>query len=71
MNINGKVISVNGTKEGLICTQPKNFNFENLIIWVHRNCPAPIAIKVEEKEVSAIYEDRIEVYNLVKKDSVK
>lgn len=63
INITGKVITLSGSVVGNMCSFD-DFTFENLITWVYRNCPGNILIKIENNEVSALYEDRIEIYYL-------
>ena len=49
-------------QEGGLFNQKDDWGFDKLIAWVYRNCqPAEIKI-IPEKEVIAVFEDRIETY---------
>jgi len=61
--INCKIISEVAT-EGTMAYF-KEFKFIDLIKWVWRNCQGCIKIEIiPNVNVSAIFEDRVEIYNL-------
>ena len=68
VQIKCKILSTSGCKEGVMFNQ-KDFTFENLINWVHRNCPGADKVEIDNnsKNVSAIYDERYEIYSLEEK----
>lgn len=63
MQVVCRVISLNKSQRGIMFNTEKDFTFEDLILWVYRNCPGDRVISIENNEVYAKYEDRIEVYS--------
>lgn len=56
-------------QEGRLFSQEDNWGFDKLIAWVYRNCqPAEIKI-IPEKEVIAIFDDRVETYYFKKEEN--
>lgn len=53
----------NKPKSGIICSQPDNFTFADLLAWVYRNCGGYETIKIEpEKHIYLYYNDVLDNY---------
>lgn len=53
---------------GRMFEQQDDWGFDQLLAWVYRNCRNCSEIKIEsEKEVIAIYDDRLECYSFDEK----
>ena len=62
MQVNCKILSLNRSQKGVMFLTRPEFTFDDLIKWVHTNCPANNKIIIEKNQVSAVYDDRIETY---------
>lgn len=65
MQVNCKILSLKGIQKGIMFIAKDTFTFNDLIRWVNVNCPANNKIIIQNNEVSAFYDDRIETYWLV------
>lgn len=70
VEIHSKLLTASGTKKSLMFQSSNKFTFYDLIKWVYYNCPMNNKIVIEDTEVSAYYNDRVEVYWLVKNGKV-
>lgn len=62
MQVNCKILSLNGSQKGVMFIARPDFDFADLIKWVHTNCPANNKVIIEKNQVSAEYDDRVEIY---------
>lgn len=62
-----KVIGTEKTQKGLMFITDDKFTFEDLILWVYRNCPGDRKITIEQNEIIVQYDERIEIYSIERK----
>jgi hypothetical protein len=64
MVVKCKIINLNSTQTGSMFVPKEKFTFEDLILWVYRNCPGDRKVVIEQGNVQAHYDDRVEIYYL-------
>lgn len=64
MVVKCKIINLNSTQTGNMFVPKEKFTFEDLILWVYRNCPGDRKVVIEQGNVLAHYDDRVEIYYL-------
>lgn len=69
MVVKCKIINLNSTQIGDMFIPKEKFTFEDLILWVYRNCPGNRNIIIEQGNVLAYYDDRVEIYYLENKST--
>lgn len=69
MVVKCKIINLNSTQIGEMFRPKEKFTFEDLILWVYRNCPGDRKVIIEQGNVSAYYDDRVEIYYLENKNT--